>query len=317
MLQALKAAGLALRDGHWNADFSRRGIKSGSFTLWKPIMSNPITHEIGNNIAALDQVQSTAIELGLKFGPKLLVACLILLAGHFAGRWVGGIVETLLSKMELDVTVRILLVRLSRLLVFALFGVLALQNLGVELLPLIAGLGVAGAGLALAMQGVLSNLAAGLTIIFTRPFRVGEFISIVGEEGQVEMISLFNTVLSHPDMSRIVIPNRKIVGEILHNYGQIRQVNLAVGVAYNTDLSAALACINELLEANQKILRDPAPLVHVVTLADSSVNIGIRPWVSVDDYPTVAGDINKAVIERFRACGISIPFPQREIRLLS
>lgn len=280
-------------------------------------MSNPITHEIGNNIAALDQVQSTAIELGLKFGPKLLVACLILLAGHFAGRWVGGIVETLLSKMELDVTVRILLVRLSRLLVFALFGVLALQNLGVELLPLIAGLGVAGAGLALAMQGVLSNLAAGLTIIFTRPFRVGEFISIVGEEGQVEMISLFNTVLSHPDMSRIVIPNRKIVGEILHNYGQIRQVNLAVGVAYNTDLSAALACINELLEANRKILRDPAPLVHVVTLADSSVNIGIRPWVSVDDYPTVAGDINKAVLERFRACGISIPFPQREIRLLS
>lgn len=280
-------------------------------------MSNPITHEIGNNIAALDQVQSTAIELGLKFGPKLLVACLILLAGHFAGRWVGGIVETLLSKMELDVTVRILLVRLSRLLVFALFGVLALQNLGVELLPLIAGLGVAGAGLALAMQGVLSNLAAGLTIIFTRPFRVGEFISIVGEEGQVEMISLFNTVLSHPDMSRIVIPNRKIVGEILHNYGQIRQVNLAVGVAYNTDLSAALACINELLDTNQKILRDPAPLVHVITLADSSVNIGIRPWVSVDDYPTVAGDINKAVLERFRACGISIPFPQREIRLLS
>ncbi len=279
-------------------------------------MNNPISHELGQNIAALDQVQSTAIDLALKFGPKLLVACLILLAGHYVGRWVGKMFEGLLLKLELDVTVRILLVRLARVLVLGMFAVLALQNLGVELLPLIAGLGVAGAGLALAMQGVLSNLAAGLTIIFTRPFKVGEYISIVGEEGQVEVISLFNTVLSHPDMSRVVIPNRKIAGEIMHNYGQVRQVNLTVGVAYDTDLTAALTRIDALLTANPKVLRDPAPLVQVATLADSSVNIGIRPWVSVESFPTAAGDINKAVLESFRAGGISIPFPQREIRLL-
>lgn len=279
-------------------------------------MNNPISQEIGQNIAALDQVQSTAIDLGLKFGPKLLVACLILLAGHFVGRWVGRLFEGLLLKLELDVTVRILLVRLARVVVLGMFAVLALQNLGVELLPLIAGLGVAGAGLALAMQGVLSNLAAGLTIIFTRPFKVGEYISIVGEEGQVEVISLFSTVLSHPDMSRVVIPNRKIAGEIMHNYGQVRQVNLTVGVAYDTDLTAALTRIDALLAANPKVLRDPAPLVQVATLADSSVNISIRPWVSVEAFPTAAGDINKAVLESFRAGGISIPFPQREIRLL-
>lgn len=279
-------------------------------------MNNPISHELGQNIAALDQVQSTAIDLALKFGPKLLVACLILLAGHYVGRWVGKMFEGLLLKLELDVTVRILLVRLARVVVLGMFGVLALQNLGVELLPLIAGLGVAGAGLALAMQGVLSNLAAGLTIIFTRPFKVGEYISIVGEEGQVEVISLFNTILSHPDMSRVVIPNRKIAGEIMHNYGQVRQVSLTVGVAYDTDLTAALARIDALLAANPKVLREPAPLVQVATLADSSVNIGIRPWVSVEAFATVAGDINKAVLESFREGGITIPVPQREIRLL-
>ncbi len=279
-------------------------------------MSNPIGHEIGMNLAALDQVQRTAIDLGMQFGPKLLVACLILLAGYFVGRWVGRMLAGLLLKLDLDITVRILLVRLARLVVLGMFAILALQNLGVELLPLIAGLGVAGAGLALAMQGVLSNLAAGLTIIFTRPFKVGEYISIVGEEGQVEVISLFNTILSHPDLSRVIIPNRKIAGEILHNYGQVRQVNLSVGVAYDTDLSAALSRIDALLAANPKVLREPAPLVLITTLADSSVSIGIRPWVSVEAFPTAAGDIYKAVLESFLVDGIVIPFPQREVRLL-
>src|SRR4029077_20628158 len=121
----------------------------------------------------------------------------------------------------------------ARLLVLLLFVIMALQNLGVELLPLIAGLGIAGAGVALAMQGVLSNVAAGLTIIFTKPFRVGEYISIVTEEGRVGTITTFRTTLSHTDRSRIVIPNRKIAGEILHNYGTIRQLDVTVGVAYD------------------------------------------------------------------------------------
>ena len=198
----------------------------------------------------------------------------------------------------------------------SLFAVMALQNLGVELLPLVAGLGVAGAGAALAMQGVLSNLAAGLTIIFTRPFRVGEYVSLAGEEGQVEAISLFTTILLHYDQSRVVIPNRKIVGEIMHNYGQIRQLDIRVGVAYDSDMNAALASIDAILAANPAILREPAPLVRVATLADSSVNIDIRPWVPLDAYLSAPGEINKAVLETFRARGIQIPFPQREVRLL-
>lgn len=275
-------------------------------------MNSPIVE----NIKALDQIQTAAIDLAFTFGPKLVVACLILLVGYYVGSWMGRVTQGMLLKMELDVTLSILLVRIVRLLVLGLFGVLALQNLGVELLPLIAGLGVAGAGLALAMQGVLSNLAAGLTIIFTRPFKVGEYISIVGEEGQVEEISLFNTILSHPDLSRVVIPNRKIAGEILHNYGQIRQVNLSVGVAYDTDLNAALARIKDLLATNPQVLQQPAPLIQVTALGDSSINIAIRPWVSVEAFATVAGDINQAILASFREGGIMIPFPQREIHLL-
>ena len=144
-------------------------------------------------------------------------------------------------------------------MISVLFLIMALQNLGVELLPLIAGLGVAGAGIALAMQGVLGNLFAGLTIILTKPFRIGEYIEIAGEEGTVESISLFQTTLAHPDRSRVVIPNRKIVGEILHNFGKIRQVNVVVGVAYDTDLNRAIALIQQTLRANARVLRDIEP----------------------------------------------------------
>ncbi len=197
-----------------------------------------------------------------------------------------------------------------------LFGIMALQNLGVELLPLIAGLGVVGAGVALAMQGVLGNLAAGLTIIFTNPFRVGEYVSIGGEEGEVNTITLFNTVLTHYDMSRVVVPNRLIVGEVMHNYGRIRQLNVVVGVAYDTDLNNALSAVNDVLGANKRVLKDPEPIIQVTTLADSSINISVCPWVDVSDYVLAPGEINKAVVEAFRERGVAIPFPQREVRLL-
>ena len=267
------------------------------------------------NLAALDQVRSIAIDLGMKFGPKLLVAIIIMTAGYFVARWTAGGVGRMLQKFELEPPVRQLLLSIARVLVLILFVIMALQNLGVELLPLIAGLGVAGAGIALAMQGVLSNLVAGLTIILTRPFRVGEFISIVKEEGVVAEISLFSTTLAHPDRSRVVIPNRKIVGEILHNYGRIRQVQVEVRVAYDTDLNHALATVREVLQANLRVLKDPAALTQVVKLAES-VAIGVFPWVSVSDYGPAGGEINKAIVEAFRARGIVIPPPRRDVRLL-
>jgi small conductance mechanosensitive channel len=197
-----------------------------------------------------------------------------------------------------------------------LFLLLALQNAGVQILPLIAGLGIAGAGIALAMQGVLGNLVAGLTIIFTKPFRVGEYVSMAGVEGRVEAIELFSTMLSHPDKSRVVVPNRKIVGEILHNYGQIRQLDLTVGVAYATDLNRALAAVKDVLQASPLVLKEPVEVVGVTALADSSITIAVKPWVQVPDYGPACAAINKAIVEQFREAKIEIPFPQREIRIL-
>src|ERR1700681_1010150 len=165
---------------------------------------------MNNQLDPLTHAKDTLLDLAVRFGPKLLVAILIVTIGVFAAGWVARAIDRGLHRLNLEPPVRQLLTRVARVLVVVLFAIMALQNLGVELLPLIAGLGVAGAGVALAMQGVLSNMMAGLTIIFTRPFRIGEYISIVSEEGVVDNISLFSTVLSHADQSKVVIPNRKI-----------------------------------------------------------------------------------------------------------
>ncbi len=268
------------------------------------------------HLQALEHAQNTAIDLAIQFGPKVVVALLIMAAGFYVGRWVGRMTEPMLVKLQLDLTLRQLLIRIMRILVLGLFAIMALQNLGVQLLPLLAGLGVAGAGIALAMQGVLGNLAAGLTIIFTRPFLVGEYISIAEEEGTVEEIKLFNTVLSHPDHSRVVIPNRKIAGEILHNYGTLRQLDVVVGVAYDTDIALALQTIRDLLATHPTILQQPEPVIRVLTLSDFRVQIAICPWVGVGDFIDASSDITQAVLETFRARGIVIPLPQREVRLL-
>lgn len=270
-----------------------------------------------NQLATLEQAKAKVVDLSIEFGPKAFTALIILAVGFFVARWVAGLVERSLEKLNLEPPVRLLLLRLVRVLVFGLFLILALQNLGVQLLPLIAGLGVAGAGVALAMQGVLGNLVAGLTIIFTKPFRVGEYVAMVGVEGRVEAIDLFSTILSHADLSKVVVPNRKIVGEILHNYGKIRQLDLKVGVAYGTDLNAALAAVNEVVRRNPRVLPDIAPVVGVSVLADSSISIVIKPWVNVPDFGPAGAEINKALVEELRLRGIAIPFPQREVRLLN
>ncbi len=272
---------------------------------------------MGGSLDALEQVRMTGIDVAMKFGPKVFVATLVLVAGFVAGKWAGRATSQLLERLQFDVPVRRLMERMVRALVLVLFGIVALQNLGVELLPLIAGLGVAGAGVALAMQGVLANLVAGLTILVTRPFRIGDYISIAHEEGEVLDISLASTTLGHPDLSRIVIPNRKIVGEILHNFGKLRQLDVAVGVAYDTDLGAAVGAVREVLQANSRLLKDPAPIIGVNRLADSSVGIAIRPWVAVPDFVAATSEVNRAVVEAFRERKIRIALPQREVRMLS
>ena len=271
---------------------------------------------MNNQLDPLAHAKDTLLDLAVRFGPKLLVAIVILTIGFFVAGWIARATDRGLHRLDLEPPVRQLLSRVARLVVIGLFAIMALQNLGVELLPLIAGLGVAGAGIALATQGVLSNMVAGLTIIFTKPYRVGEYIAIVGVEGQVDAITLFNTALTHPDRSRIIVPNRKVVGEILHNYGKIRQAEVQVGVAYESDLSLALATIRDLVRANPRVLAEPTPVIQVITLADSAVQIAIKPWVAVADYGAIAGELNLSLVEELRQRGIGIPYPQREVRLI-
>jgi small conductance mechanosensitive channel len=272
---------------------------------------------MNNEINTFSQIKATLIDLAIRFGPKLVTAILILAVGVFIANWCARALARALRRFDLEPPVKQLLTRLARVSVLAIFLIVALQNLGVELLPLIAGLGVAGAGIALATQGVLSNVVAGLSIIFTKPYRVGEYIAVVGVEGEVTAITLFNTVLTHPDRSRIVVPNRKVVGEILQNFGNIRQADIVIGIAYESDLPNALNAIREVARANSRVLADPDPVVQISMLADSAVQIAVRPWVAVTDFGAIVGELNLSIAEDLRRRGIVIPFPQRDVRLLN
>lgn len=264
----------------------------------------------------MEEIRTTVFKFLTEYGFQIIGALIMLTAGALVARWIGRVVEQWFVKKQIEPPIRMLAVRVIRLLVFGLSAVLALEKCGVPIAPMVAGIGVAGVGIGLAMQHVLANLVAGLTIIFTKPFRVGEFVELVGESGQVSIVALFTTTLIHTDQSRIVIPNRKIVGEILHNYGTIRQLDLSVGVGYATEITDAIALVRNILASNPRILKQPAPVVGVSQLGDSSVTICVKPWVAVADFVSAIAEINQTILEQFRSKQIEIPFPQREIKLL-
>ncbi len=166
------------------------------------------------------------VDFVIRYGFQVLGAIVILAIGVFVARSVGNLVQQRLERQDIEPPIRMLILRAVKILVLAFTLMVVLDKLGVQIAPLIAGLGVAGLGIGIAMQGVLSNVMAGLSIIFTKPYRVGEYIDILGKQGHVHTIDIFSTILAHPDKSRVVIPNRKIVGEILHNFGTIRQLHL-------------------------------------------------------------------------------------------
>jgi len=257
------------------------------------------------------------IDLVIKYAVQILGAIAILAVGFLLAKWAGNLTYKALLKQEMEPPVRLLLVRVVKIIVLAFMLVVALGQFGVQVAPLIAGIGVAGIGIGIALQGVLRNVMAGLSIIFTKPFRVGEYIELVGVYGQVTTIDIFSTELTHADRSRVIIPNHKIVGEILHNYGTMRQLNLTVAVGYGTDLNDALAIVNDVLQKNPHVLKQPAATVGISQLSDSSIQISIGPWVKVDDFSSTPGELYQAIVERFRARRIDIPFPQREVRLLN
>ncbi len=250
-------------------------------------------------------------------GMQILIAIVLMGVGVVIARWVGNLVHRWLQTKAFDEPVRNLIVKVVKLLIIVFIGIMALGQMGVQITPLIAGIGVVGVGASLAMQGLLGNLVAGLTIIFSKPFTIGEYIEIVGASGQVTDIALFSTNLLHTDNSRVIVPNRKFVGEILHNYGKVRQLDLTVGVAYSVDLTLALSIANDILKQNPCVLKEPAPVVGIAALNESSIALAIKPWVNVEDFVPAQAAIYQAVIESFRDKKIDIPPPRRDVLLLN
>lgn len=262
-------------------------------------------------------IPDLVLDLAIRYGFQVLGALVILAAGFMAAWWVGKAVERPLTRMALEPPMRRLMVRVVRIVVVLFALVIALDKFGFQIAPLVAGIGVAGIGIGIALQGVLGNVIAGLTIIFTKPFRVGEHIEVVGEKGDVHTIELFSTTLLHPDRSRIIIPNRKIVGEILHNFGHTRQIHLSVMVPHGSDLAAVLAMIREVVTANPRVLVDPAPVVGVAQLELVGVRVGVNPWVRVPDVVPGEAELYKSLADRFAAAGVATPLPRQEVRVLT
>lgn len=264
----------------------------------------------------MENAKQVAIDFVVRYGFQILGAVIILACGFFLAKWVGNLLMRSLMRKEMEPPVRTLIVRVVRLVIFLMTTVVAMDKAGVPVTSLVAGIGVAGVGVGLAMQGVLGNLVAGLVIILVKPFRVGEYIELLGVQGEVRVIELLSTTLLHPDLSRVVIPNRKIVGEILHNFGAMRQLDLKFSVAYDTNLPGAIGLINRVLAANPRIIKDPAPLVGVVELGNSAINIAVKPWVAIKDMG-IQAELYQTIFEQMAANKFPIPFPQHQIRVLN
>ncbi len=264
-------------------------------------------------------VVDTLTHYAVQYGLQAAVALGLLVVGSMASRWVGNFAQQALERQTLEPPVRLLLVRIVKIVVMLFTAMIALQTLGVPIAPLIAGVGVAGVGIGLAMQGVLSNVMAGLSIIFSKPYKVGEHISLLGVHGDVVVIDIFTTTLMHADRSRVIIPNRKIVGEILHNFGTIRQMHLTIPVSANANLDDALAQARDVLDQHPAVMKDPIPSVGVSSLGESSlaVAIAVEPWTAAADYSSAQGELNKLILQRFQERGIALPAASLTVRMVN
>jgi small conductance mechanosensitive channel len=255
---------------------------------------------------------------GVAFAVKLLAAVAIFVIG----RWVIGFVAKLLTRAldraKVDATLSKFLVRIVSVVLLVGIVIAALDTLGFKTTSLVAILGAAGLAIGLALQGSLSNFAAGVMIIIFRPFRVGDFIEAAGTSGIVEEISIFHTIMRTPDNRGVVVPNSSITSGTIVNLAakDTRRVDLTFSVAYDDDLKAAQAAIWRVLNADERILKDPAPIVGVMTLAESSVDIVVWPWVKRTDFLVVKFHLLEAIKAELEAAGCSIPFPQRDVHLI-
>ncbi|MGE4489156.1 MAG: mechanosensitive ion channel family protein [Kiritimatiellales bacterium] len=259
----------------------------------------------------------TAKELFLKFGLQLLAAILI----FFIGRWVAKVIEKLLEKMMVRAKVEPAVVSFTcnlsyaALMVFVILA--ALGRIGVETTSFIAVLGAAGLAVGLALQGSLSNFAAGVLIILFRPFKAGDYVEGAGTAGVVKNIQIFTTTLTSLDNKRVIVPNSKMMGDNIINYSAegTRRLDLVASISYGDSIDKAKAALMDEITKHPAVLKDPVPFIGVLSMSDSSIDLAVRPWVKVEDYWDVFFALNEGIKKRIEAEGLTIPFPQRDVHL--
>ena len=251
------------------------------------------------------------------YGLKVIAAIAILIGGRIAAGFIRSILKKVLNKSKVEQTLITFISNLTYALLIAFFVIAALGKLGVQTTSFIAILGAAGLAVGLALQGSLSNFAAGVLMIIFKPFKVGDFIDGGGSTGVVEGIGIFTTELKTPDNKLVIIPNSKITSDNIINYSakDTRRVDIIAGVSYSDDIGKVKNVLKKILEEESRILKDPAPVIAVSELADSSVNLVVRPWVKTKDYWDVFFGLQEKIKIRFDEEGIAIPFPQNDIHL--
>lgn len=266
---------------------------------------------------SVDRILETIMTYVSVYGMKIIGALLIFLIGKWIAKSLTKVVRRLMVKAKVDEMLISFVANLtySVLLIFVILA--ALNNLGVNTTSFVAILGAAGLAVGLALQGSLSNFGAGVLLILFRPFKSGDFIDGGGAMGTVEEVNIFNTILKTPDNKVVIVPNSNIIGGNITNFSakDTRRIELIFGVSYNDDLKAVKRELMDIVASDERILKDPAPLVAVHELADSSVNFVVRPWVSSADYWNVFFDLKEKVKLRFDEKGITIPFPQRDVHV--
>ena len=268
----------------------------------------------------MDQVSEQVFGLIATYGLNVVGAIVVLIVGLIAAGWARKAVQRMLRRTgRVEETLIGFLGSLVKYAVIAFTIIAVLQQFGVEATSLVAIFGAAGLAVGLALQGTLSNVAAGAMLLLFRPFKVGDFIDAGGHAGTVKEISLFTTELATVDNVQIIIPNAAIWGTAIKNFSfnDTRRVDLVMGIDYGDDIDAAMATINRVIGQEQRALTDPASQVAVSELADNSVNIVVRVWVNAGDYWGVYFDLTKKLKEQLEADGLNFPFPQRTVHMAS
>ena len=256
-------------------------------------------------------------DLVAAWGLKVLGAIVVLLIGRMAAGWIRRGVRRALQRSRMDDTLIPFLSSLTYYTVLAFVLIAVLGMVGIQTASMIAVLGAAGLAVGLALQGTLANFAAGVMLLLFRPFKNGDYIDAGGAAGTVQAIGIFTTRLNTPDSVAIVVPNAAIWGTTIKNYATnpTRRLDMVIGIGYGDDIQTAIETIERVLRADGRVLNDPAPFVAVHELADSSVNLVVRPWCDRSDYWELRCDLTRALKEELERAGCSIPFPQRDVHL--